>query len=125
MILTASVATVAFSLVSMLVTFSVGGAILAFEEDANPQYLAQLRSYLDVGDDIEFNAVAWLGSDVHVVKVEELLRQAAGGGQVWTMGQLAAWLACCRGVRISRGRLGALLRQRGCCWTSPGRPPAA
>jgi transposase len=64
-------------------------------------------------------------SDHDLDAVEELLRQAAGGGQVWTMGQLAAWLACCRGVRISRGRLGALLRQRGCCWTSPGRPPAA
>jgi transposase len=63
--------------------------------------------------------------------VEELLRQAAGRGQVWTTGQLVAWLARCRGVQISRGRLGALLRQRGCRWTSPGRqagrsrPPAA
>ena len=60
--------------------------------------------------------------------VEELLRQAT---QVWTMGQLAAWLAATRGVQISRGRLSALLRQRGCRWTSPGRqagrsrPPAA
>ena len=63
--------------------------------------------------------------------VEELLRQAARQGQVWTMGQLAAWLARCRGVQVSRGRLGALLRQRGCRWTSPwrqagrSRPPAA
>jgi transposase len=57
--------------------------------------------------------------------VEELLRQAARQGQVWTMGQLAAWLAATRGVQVSRGRLGALLRQRGCRWTSPGRPPAA
>ena len=64
-------------------------------------------------------------SDQDLDAVEELLGQAAGGGQVWRMGQLAAWLACCRGVRISRGRLGALLRQRGCRWTSPGRPPAA
>jgi transposase len=57
--------------------------------------------------------------------VQALLRQAAASGQGWTMGQLAAWLATTRGVQISRGRLGALLRQRGCCWTSPGRPPAA
>jgi transposase len=57
--------------------------------------------------------------------VEELLRQAARQGQVWTMGQLAAWLAATRGVQVSRGRLGALLRQRGCRWASPGRPPAA
>lgn len=56
--------------------------------------------------------------------VEELLRQARQG-QVWTMGQLAGWLAATRGVQVSRGRLGALLRQRGCRWTSPGRPPAA
>jgi transposase len=65
--------------------------------------------------------------------VEALLRQAAASGQVWTTGQLVVWLADCRGVRISGGRLGALLRQRGCRWTSPGRqvqagrrrPPAA
>jgi transposase len=57
--------------------------------------------------------------------VEALLRQAAASGQVWTMGQLVVWLATTRGVQISRGRLGTLLRQRGCCWTSPGRLPAA
>ena len=67
-------------------------------------------------------------SDHDLDAVEELLRQAT---QVWTMGQLAAWLAATRGVQISRGRLSALLRQRGCRWTSPGRqagrsrPPAA
>ena len=57
--------------------------------------------------------------------VEELLRQAALKGRVWTVGQLAAWLACCRGVQISHGRLGALLRQRGCRWIWPGQPPTA
>jgi transposase len=70
-------------------------------------------------------------SDQDLGAVEELLRQAARQGQVWTMGQLAAWLAATRGVQVSRGRLGALLRQRGCRWSSPGRqagrsrPPAA
>jgi transposase len=70
-------------------------------------------------------------SDQDLDAVQELLRQAAGRGQVWTTGQLAAWLVRCRGVQISRGRLGALLRQRGCRWTAPGRqtgrsrPPAA
>jgi transposase len=64
-------------------------------------------------------------SDQDLGAVEELLCQAASRGQVWTMGQLAAWLAHCRGIQISRGRLGALLRQRGCRWTSPGRPSAA
>jgi transposase len=64
-------------------------------------------------------------SDHDLGAVEELLRQAALKGQVWTMGQLAAWLARCRGVQVSRGRLGALLRRRGCRWTSPGRPSAA
>jgi transposase len=54
--------------------------------------------------------------------VEELLRQATRQGQVWTMGQLAAWLAATRGIQISRGRLGALLRQRGCRWSAPRRP---
>jgi transposase len=53
--------------------------------------------------------------------VEELLRQAARQGQVWTMGQLAAWLAHHRGVQVSRGRLGALLGARGWRWTAtPG-----
>ena len=55
--------------------------------------------------------------------VEELLRQTASGGQVWTMGQLAAWLAGCRGVQVSPGRLGALLRARGWRWT-PVTPDA-
>jgi transposase len=70
-------------------------------------------------------------SDQDLDAVQELLRQAASRGQVWTTGQLAAWLARCRGVQISRGRLGALLRQRGCRWIWPGRqtgrsrPPAA
>jgi transposase len=61
-------------------------------------------------------------SDQDLDAVEALLRQAARQGQVWTMGQLAAWLACRRGVQISRGRLGALLRARGWRWapTSPG-----
>jgi transposase len=63
-------------------------------------------------------------SDHDLGAVEELLAQAARQGQVWTAGQLAAWLVRCRGVQVSRGRLGALLRQRGCRWTSPGRPPA-
>jgi transposase len=70
-------------------------------------------------------------SDHDLGAVEELLRQATRQGQVWTMGQLAAWLATTGGVQVSRGRLGALLRQRGCRWSSPGRqagrsrPPAA
>jgi transposase len=48
--------------------------------------------------------------------VEELLRQAVVNGQAWTMGQLAVWLADCRGVQLSAGRLGALLRARGWRW---------
>jgi transposase len=64
-------------------------------------------------------------SDHDLGAVEELLRQAARQGQAWTMGQLAAWLAATRGVQVSRGRLGALLRQRGCRWTPPGRRSAA
>jgi transposase len=64
-------------------------------------------------------------SEPDLEAVEALLRRAAQEGQVWTVGQLAAWLTRCRGVQISRGRLGARLRQRGCRWVSPGRPPAA
>ena len=61
-------------------------------------------------------------SDPDLDAVEALLRQAARQGQVWTMGQLAAWLAGCRGVKISPGRLGALLRARDWRWAWPGRP---
>jgi transposase len=46
-------------------------------------------------------------SDHDLDAVEALLRQAARQGRVWTVGQLAAWLAGRRGVQISRGRLGA------------------
>jgi transposase len=62
-------------------------------------------------------------SDQDLGAVEELLRRAARQGQVWTMRQLAAWLAVTRGVQISRGRVGALLRARGCRWT-PATPGA-
>jgi transposase len=62
-------------------------------------------------------------SDHDLDAVQELLRQAAPKGQVWTAGQLAAWLAGCRGVQISPGRLGTLLRARSCRWT-PARAGA-
>ena len=38
---------------------SVSGPILPFEEDSNPRNMAQLRSYLDIGEDVEFNAAAY------------------------------------------------------------------
>jgi transposase len=55
--------------------------------------------------------------------VEELLARAAGRDEVWTLAQLARWLARTRGATISPGRLSVLLRQRGCGWTRPARPP--
>lgn len=55
--------------------------------------------------------------------VEELLAGAAGRNEIWTLAQLASWLAQARGRTISPGRLGALLRQRGCGWTRPDRAP--
>lgn len=54
------------------------------------------------------------GTDLDAV--ERLLRQAARHGEVWTLPQLAAWLAATRGVQVSQGRLGVWLRQRGCRW---------
>ena len=53
--------------------------------------------------------------------VEELLARAAGRNEIWTLAQLARWLARTRGTTISPGRLSALLRQRGCSWTRPAR----
>ena len=55
--------------------------------------------------------------------VEELLARAAGRNEVWTLARLASWLARTRGTTVSPGRLSALLRQRGCGWTRPDRPP--
>ena len=55
--------------------------------------------------------------------VEELLAGAAGRNETWTLAQLACWLARARGTTISPGRLGVLLRQRGCGWARPGRAP--
>jgi transposase len=57
--------------------------------------------------------------------VEELLARAAGRNETWTLAQLACWLAQARGITISPGRLGALVRQRGCGWTRPARPPGS
>ena len=34
----------------------IEGPVLAFEEEGSPRQLAQLRSYLDLGEDLEFNA---------------------------------------------------------------------
>jgi transposase len=55
--------------------------------------------------------------------VEELLARAAGRNEIWTLARLGRWLARTRGTTISGGRLSALLRQRGCNWTRPGRRP--
>ena len=55
--------------------------------------------------------------------LEELLAGAAGRNQVWTLARLASWLARARGITVSPGRLSARLRQRGCGWTRPDRPP--
>jgi transposase len=55
--------------------------------------------------------------------VEELLTRAVGQDEAWTLAQLAGWLARTRGATISPGRLSALLRQRGCGWRRPARPP--
>jgi transposase len=57
--------------------------------------------------------------------VVELLAGAAGRNEIWTLARLAGWLARVRGATISPGRLGVLLRQRGCGWTRPDRPSGA
>lgn len=55
--------------------------------------------------------------------VEELLAGAAGRNETWTLARLAGWLARARSVTISPSRLSVLVRQRGCGWTRPARPP--
>jgi transposase len=48
--------------------------------------------------------------------VEQLLDGAARQGQTWTLPRLARWLQEQRGVSISAGRLGVLLKARGFHW---------
>jgi transposase len=55
--------------------------------------------------------------------LEGLLSGAAAQNETWTLARLAGWLSRTRGAAISPGRLGVLLRQRGCGWTRPDRPP--
>jgi transposase len=55
--------------------------------------------------------------------LEELLAQAAGRNEIWTLAQLACWLTQARGITISPSRLSVLVRQRGCGWTRPVRRP--
>jgi len=51
-----------------------------------------------------------------VDSVAHLLDTAAQHGQTWTLPRLARWLTEERAVRISAGRLGVLLNQRGFRW---------
>jgi iron complex outermembrane receptor protein len=37
----------------------IDGPVLPFEEEGSPRHIAQLRSYLDLGEDFEFNAAAY------------------------------------------------------------------
>jgi iron complex outermembrane receptor protein len=42
----------------------IDGPVLPFEEQGSPQHLAQLRSYFDLGDDLELNAALYRVDEV-------------------------------------------------------------
>jgi transposase len=55
--------------------------------------------------------------------LDELLTQAAARDEIWTLAQLAGWLAQTRHRTISPQWLDVLLRRRGCHWTAAIRSP--
>jgi outer membrane receptor protein involved in Fe transport len=52
--------------------------VLPFEEDGSPKHLAQLRSYLDIGDDVEFNAALYHVDEVPFTGVDAYTRLDLG-----------------------------------------------
>jgi iron complex outermembrane receptor protein len=56
----------------------IDGPVLPFEEDGSPKHLAQLRSYLDIGDDVEFNAALYHVDEVPFTGVDAYTRLDLG-----------------------------------------------
>jgi outer membrane receptor protein involved in Fe transport len=56
----------------------IEGPVLPFEEEGSPRYLAQLRSNLDIGDAVEFNAAVFRVGRVPFVSVDAYTRLDLG-----------------------------------------------
>jgi len=56
----------------------IDGPVLPFEEDGSPKHLAQLRSYLDIGGDVEFNAALYHVDEVPFTGVDAYTRLDLG-----------------------------------------------
>jgi len=56
----------------------IDGPVLPFEEEGSPQHLAQLRSYFDVGDNLELNAALYHVDKVGFTNVDAYTRLDLG-----------------------------------------------
>jgi hypothetical protein len=50
------------------------GPVLPFEEEGSPEHLAQLRSYFDLGRDVELNAALYRVDEVPFAGVDAYTR---------------------------------------------------
>jgi iron complex outermembrane receptor protein len=58
----------------------IDGPVLPFEEGGAPEHLAQLRSYFDIGNDVELNAALYRVDDVAFTNVDAYTRFDLGLG---------------------------------------------
>ncbi len=70
----------------------IEGPVLAFDETGTPRQQAQLRSYLDVADTVEFNAAAYYVDEVPFMGVDAYTRLDLGlTWRPWQNTSLALW----------------------------------
>jgi outer membrane receptor protein involved in Fe transport len=56
----------------------IDGPVLSFEEEGSPQHLAQLRSYCDLSNDVEFNVALYHVDEVPFANVDAYTRMDLG-----------------------------------------------
>ena len=70
----------------------ITGPVLAFDETGTPGQQAQLRSYLDVADTVEFNAAAYYVDEVPFLGVDDYTRLDLGlTWRPWPTTSIAVW----------------------------------
>jgi iron complex outermembrane receptor protein len=70
----------------------IDGPVLPFEEEGSPKHLAQLRSYFDLSDDLEFNVALYHVDEVPFANVDAYTRMDLGlGWQATPAWRLDLW----------------------------------
>lgn len=70
----------------------IEGPVLAFDETGTPEQQAQLRSYLDLADTVEFNAAAYYVDEVPFLGIDDYTRLDLGlTWRPWDNTSLALW----------------------------------